>query len=287
MPGRDTPHRQKNMGVPANIPFPVGVSSGRPSFPVALDRGSVAIMKQGYISEMFVSFQGEGALVGRRHLFLRLSGCNLRCRYCDTPGSLVREDAFTVHGAAGSFRRPNPVDRNEVLKWAGQLCGESGGVDGVALTGGEPLLQAEFLAELLRDESLPRPRLLETSGMLPDRLLLVREHVDVVSMDMKLPSNTGEPAFWAEHEDFLRACEGRAYVKILVDDTTASGELERALLIVREVAPATPIFLQPVSGGDRLVEIGSTRLAQLFTLAKNHVSDVRVLPQAHRMIGIR
>jgi organic radical activating enzyme len=106
-------------------------------------------------------------------------------------------------------------------------------------------------------------------------------------MDMKLPSNTGEPAFWAEHEDFLRACEGRAYVKILVDDTTASGELERALRIVREVAPATPIFLQPVSGRDRPVEIGSTRLGQLFTLAKNHVSDVRVLPQTHRMIGIR
>ena len=47
-------------------------------------------MRPGYLSEIFVSFQGEGAHVGYRHLFVRLAGCNLRCRYCDTPDSRER-----------------------------------------------------------------------------------------------------------------------------------------------------------------------------------------------------
>ncbi|HPX77174.1 MAG TPA: 7-carboxy-7-deazaguanine synthase QueE, partial [Methanobacterium sp.] len=39
------------------------------------------------ISEIFSSIQGEGKLVGRRQVFIRFSGCNLTCNYCDTPQS--------------------------------------------------------------------------------------------------------------------------------------------------------------------------------------------------------
>lgn len=244
-------------------------------------------MKHGYISEMFVSFQGEGAQVGRRHLFIRLSGCNLRCRYCDTPASLVREDTCVVHRAESALRVPNPIEVNEVLKYARELSEESRAIDGVAITGGEPLLQAEFLADLLATGDLPHPRLLETGGALPRQLRAVRDWVDVVSMDMKLPSNSGEAALWEEHEEFLRHCEGRAYVKILVDENTAEDEVERAASIVAAVAPTTAVFLQPISGEDASVDLSAPRLARFFALAKNHVSDVRVVPQTHKMLGIR
>lgn len=244
-------------------------------------------MKHGYMSEMFVSFQGEGSEVGRRHLFIRFSGCNLRCRYCDTPNSLVREQEFTVYRESGPLRLSNPVGRDEVLKWAKVLVEEKRGVDGVALTGGEPLLQADFLAEILTDSDLPRPRLLETSGMMPERLLLVRSGIDVVSMDMKIPSNTGEPAFWAEHRAFLEHCQGRAYVKILIDEATSSADLERALEIIRDVAPHSSVFLQPITGADHSAQVSMAQLSQSFSIARNYVSDVRVLPQTHKMMGIR
>ncbi len=71
---------------------------------------------KGYLSEIFVSFQGEGLHVGRRHLFLRLSGCHLRCRYCDTPGSLTRSDHFCVRSQAGAMLEGrNPLTCAETI----------------------------------------------------------------------------------------------------------------------------------------------------------------------------
>jgi len=69
----------------------------------------------GNVSEVFVSFQGEGVHAGRRHLFVRLGGCPLRCRYCDTPESLVPTAQCRILGPdelrprlsflSGDFRR--------------------------------------------------------------------------------------------------------------------------------------------------------------------------------------
>src|SRR6476620_8725923 len=61
----------------------------------------VEVVTKGYLSEIFVSFQGEGLYTGRRQLFLRLSGCHMRCRYCDTPGSLERSSHFQVYASNG------------------------------------------------------------------------------------------------------------------------------------------------------------------------------------------
>lgn len=245
-------------------------------------------MPKGYLSEIFVSFQGEGLYVGRRHLFLRLSGCHLRCRYCDTPGSLERTQTFHVYGCDGQrTERRNPLTPHEVLAHALPLLEAAGGVDGVAITGGEPLLQAEFLAELLADARWPRPRLLETSGTQPDKLGLVLPVVDVVSMDIKLPSNTGEQAMWDEHGRFLAAAGCKAYVKVLVDAGTAVDEVERAAALIHDHAPGAPVFLQPITGPTGRVDVGRGRLDRFFAALRQHLSDVRVLPQTHRMIGIQ
>ena len=73
-------------------------------------------MPKGYLSEIFVSFQGEGLYAGRRHLFLRLSGCHLRCRYCDTPGSLERTPSFRVYSDGTSvLEGANPVTAGEAI----------------------------------------------------------------------------------------------------------------------------------------------------------------------------
>ena len=53
------------------------------------------------VSEIFVSFQGEGVHAGRRQLFVRFGGCPLRCRYCDTPESLTPVPTCRILGADG------------------------------------------------------------------------------------------------------------------------------------------------------------------------------------------
>lgn len=240
----------------------------------------------GYLSEAFVSFQGEGLHVGRRHLFVRFAGCPLRCRYCDTPESLVRTESFAVHATTGAQARPNPVAVSDV-EWALGVLTTTGDIDAVAITGGEPLAQVDFLAELLRADILPRPRLLETAGMLPRNLERVLDAVEIVSMDLKLPSNSGETAFWSEHEEFLRVAAGKVYVKILIDENTTDPDFARGVELIGRVNRRTPLFLQPITATGGEVVISSARLDALYTAARASLDDVRVLPQTHKIMRIQ
>lgn len=242
-------------------------------------------MEKGYLSEAFVSFQGEGQCVGRRQLFLRFAGCPLRCRYCDTPESLVRTNHFAVH-IDESVMLPNPVSLGDVRRAIELLDVEMGLVDGVALTGGEPLAQVDFLETLLLSGALPRPRLLETAGVLTDELSRVLPYIDVVSMDLKLPSNTGETAFWEEHGEFLKLAANKAYVKILVDEQTLEDDMYRATSIVQAAGLQIPVFLQPITDRRNRTSIGPKRLATLFGIARTVLQDVRVLPQTHKMLQV-
>ncbi len=79
-----------------------------------------------YISETFTSLQGEGILAGVPSFFIRTSGCNLRCRWCDTP--------YTSWSPEGE-RRPVESLVDEAAE---------AGVGHVVVTGGEPLLQREI-----------------------------------------------------------------------------------------------------------------------------------------------
>jgi 7-carboxy-7-deazaguanine synthase len=246
-------------------------------------------VKHGYLSEVFVSFQGEGAYAGRRHLFVRLAGCNLRCGYCDTPDSLERTGEFTLSGGhEPAVRRRNPISAADLVRLVTSLFESVAPVDAIALTGGEPLTQSDFLAEFLSAGRFRCPVLLETNGVLPDRLSELIQLVDVVSMDIKLASNTREGPFWEEHAEFLKLARTKdLYVKIPVDQLTADEEVDRACSLVATVAPGTPTFLQPIVDADNRPSIAGDRVAQLYAIARRHLESVRVLPQMHKIIGIR
>lgn len=244
---------------------------------------------KGYLSEIFVSFQGEGARVGERHLFLRLAGCNLRCRYCDTPYSLERCPTWQFHDPATSCIRTqqNPVSPAELAALLAHCCEHEPGVQMLAITGGEPLLQAKFLRELFAAATPKLPVLLETNGMLPEQLALILPDIDVVSMDIKLPSNTGERAFWEEHRAFLQLARSKeCYVKVTIDNKTAVSEVKEAARIVCELAPQATLFLQPIVDGQGRLCADSSTLATLFAAARKHHEYVRVLPQVHKLLGI-
>lgn len=264
-----------------------GTPGGHPA--ATADDRNVMASTQGYLSEIFVSFQGEGAHVGRRHLFVRLGGCNLRCVYCDTPASLERSPTFTLHRGDGTaVAHPNPVAAGDLAALVHEVLASAMPVDAVALTGGEPLTQSEFLAAFLQTARLPVPVLLETSGVLPKQLRDVVALVDIVSMDMKLASNTGERAFWDEHAEFLALASRReVYVKILVDEGTAIEDVARAARLVQAVASHVPVFLQPILDASDRPAIGAARLAALYAAARVHTPAVRVLPQTHKLLRIR
>jgi len=241
-------------------------------------------MAAGYLSEIFLSFQGEGSQAGRRQLFVRLGGCHLRCRYCDTPDALERVAGFQVFGQDGIRALPNPASVESVMAEIGRLLAREPAVDGTAITGGEPLLQPDFLLELLAAPGIPRPRMLETSGTMPEALRTVLPQIDLVSMDIKLPSNSGERGFWDQHARFLDIAGDKAYVKVLVDAGTDLAEVTRAAELVDDRAA---LFLQPITGGDGRVDVDADHLRRFFSAARPHSRDVRVLPQTHKMLAIR
>ena len=131
-----------------------------------------------FVTEIFKSIQGEGTRAGRPCIFVRLTGCNLRCSWCDT--------AYAFHGGQ-KMTVDDVLERVELLN---QLPnGERAGVPLVELTGGEPLLQQEVypLAEHLIAAGYTV--LVETSG---ERFIgkLPKEVIRIV--DVKCP-DSGEP----------------------------------------------------------------------------------------------
>jgi len=131
-----------------------------------------------FITEIFKSIQGEGTRAGLSCIFVRLTGCNLRCTWCDT--------AYAFHGGQ-KMTVDEVVGRIEMLNRRSD--GSSAGITLVELTGGEPLLQEEIypLAEQLL--AVGYTVMVETSG---ERFLgrLPKEVIKI--MDVKCP-DSGEP----------------------------------------------------------------------------------------------
>lgn len=243
--------------------------------------------REGYVSEVFVSFQGEGAYAGQCHLFVRLAGCNLRCRYCDTAQARDFPSRFPVRDFDEKIRHlRNPVRAQHLALHLRRTCGVVPLVQGLAITGGEPLTQVDFLAALLQQDGVPRPRLLETNGTLAQELARVLPLVDAVSMDIKLPSNTGEAPQWEAHAAFLRVARGKVYVKIPIDDDTRVREFETAVKLVETCDPPPPVFLQPINRRGCGIAARPHTIRSLFKLARRHLREVRVLPQVHTVLGL-
>jgi len=122
------------------------------------------------ITEIFHSLQGEARSVGRPTSFVRLTGCPLRCTWCDTPYSFSGGSLMTLEA---------------ILEQVG-----SHGARHVCVTGGEPLAQPECLALLTRLCNAGYEVSLETSGALD--ISGVDPRVSRV-MDLKAPGSAESP----------------------------------------------------------------------------------------------
>lgn len=238
--------------------------------------------------EVFSSIQGEGLLVGCRQIFIRMALCNLTCGYCDTPYEPQPHCRVEDAPASGIFRSiPNPVSLETLYNILYTWDREASGLHhSISLTGGEPLVQADVLAEWLPALRKILPIFLETNGTLPAALEPLLPSIDWISMDIKLPSQTGCVTPWQDHCNFLAlAREKECQVKAVIGEETSRREVEAAARMVEDVAPEVPLILQPATREGRIA-ISSRALIDLHTAAARFHPATRVIPQTHRFIGL-
>lgn len=243
-------------------------------------------VRTGLVQEVFYSVQGEGLWAGRVQHFIRMMGCSVGCRFCDTPARLPQR-------CDGSRAPSSPVherelDVAELIEIVTRHDRRMPGAHSIAVTGGEPLEQWEFLRELLPEigKSFPgKPVLLETAGIHAEAMSRVAGDVDLVSMDLKIPSTSGLHGTRPLHEKFLDALkECDFYVKVIVDQYTPAREIKEAAGMVASARPAAPLFLQPVTREGRVW--GGAYLIDLFSAARELLRDVRVVPQIHTVLSL-
>lgn len=174
------------------------------------------------INEIFYSIQGESLYAGRPCVFIRLTGCNLRCSYCDTPYAYENGTLMTI-----------PEIEHRV---AGYACGL------VEITGGEPLLQtdtAELISYLL---AKGYEVMLETNGSLDISII---DEKCVRIMDVKCPSSNE-----SKKNDLsnLSRLTFKDQVKFVIQNITDYNFAKRIISKFPPSFPQDHILLSPVYG---------------------------------------
>ncbi|MFA7198202.1 MAG: radical SAM protein [Methanoculleus sp.] len=200
------------------------------------------------VSEIFRSLQGEGLNQGRPCTFIRLTGCNLRCAWCDTDYAQESGTKMSV---------------TEVLDQVWLLNGKH-----ICITGGEPLLQQEEILELLKKFSLHGYTVeIETNGTRDFRKV---QAFATICMDVKCPSS-------GERSDLslLPFISQRDCVKFVVAD---EDDLLYARAVMARYTIRGEVFFSPVEGSD-------CRAIADYIVEEN--LPVRLQLQLHKILGVK
>lgn len=205
------------------------------------------------VVETFVSLQGESTFAGRPCFFVRLAGCNLRCRYCDT--------AYAYEG--GRDRTVTDLTAEFVAS----------GVSLAEITGGEPLLQAGCRDLALALRAGGAQVLVETNGSrdisaIPDGVVAI--------MDIKCPgSGASEAMNWANIDRLRPADQVKFVIGDRVDFDWACGIVQQHGLDRR----CRAVLFSPVSGQLAPATLGEWVLASKL--------PVQLQVQLHKLIGMK
>jgi 7-carboxy-7-deazaguanine synthase len=181
------------------------------------------------IAEIFYSVQGEGSLVGVPSVFVRTSGCNLRCSWCDTP--------YTSWNPEGE-----DLSVDEILRRSMEFAAARH----VVLTGGEPMIAPGIvdLSQRFRERGMHIT--IETAGT-----VFAPVFCDLMSISPKLSNSTPEGVFRAQHErlrlqpDVLRRlmAEYDYQLKFVI---ACEGDVDEARAVASQAAaPACNVILMP------------------------------------------
>ena len=202
-------------------------------------------MQKYFLSEIFFSVNGEGLQIGIPMVFIRLSGCNLRCKWCDTKDSWVQNDQVSLDDIV------KEVDKYDT-EW-------------VCITGGEPLLQD--IKPLIK--KLQYKISLETNGTIYDDII---KEIDFVSVDIKTPSSGMKNDFTVLQKVLDTTKDGQ--LKTVISDENDYLFVKNSL---NEIDLKFPLILQP-----NFFELSYKDLFSLYS--KNPVDhEIRILMQLHKI----
>jgi 7-carboxy-7-deazaguanine synthase len=216
------------------------------------------------ISEIFYSIQGEGELTGVPTIFIRTSGCNLRCRWCDTP--------YASWNPEGEEMSIEDIIK-EVKKHPARHC---------VLTGGEPMIARGIkeLAAALRAEGLHIT--IETAGTVSPEGIAC----DLASLSPKLSNSTPSPneiaqAWIQRHEqtrlrpEILRAWleAGNYQLKFVYTKASDLDEIDALIESIGIPVPASKVLLMPEGTDEAHIASRQIELVSLCTKRGNRYCD--------------
>ena len=233
------------------------------------------------LSEIFTSIEGEGVLFGTKTLFVRLAGCPLKCHWCDT-GYAIPMDSGTEHSVEEVKEMMSRDLQPNTYK--------------VNFTGGEPLAQADAVAELAKFARKKGVRTyLESACYDSARFAKVLPHIDICKIEFKLKDaraveERSYPTLLKNELGCLRLAvkaRKKPYVKVVV--TGSSDPEEFRELVGRIFGAVRPSYIagfiiQPSHGID---EPSLDRLFAFYDAVYPLYAGVRVVTQMHKAIGAR
>ena len=200
------------------------------------------------VNEIFYSIQGEGILVGVPSIFLRLTGCNLRCSFCDTKYAYLQGKEMSI-----------PAILDKIKKFT---C------TNICITGGEPLLQKDTikLIETLLQKNYKI--CLETNGSISIKKLVEKKSL-VISLDIKCPSSGSHEQMNIKNISYLSE---KDQLKFIINNKK---DYNYAKEILKRYNPSCNVFFQSVWG---------TNPKKLASWILNDRLPVRLALQLHKII---
>jgi 7-carboxy-7-deazaguanine synthase len=234
------------------------------------------------VSEIFTSIEGEGIFVGKKTLFIRLSGCHLKCRWCDTKYALPLD--------SGTDYQIDEI-KDLIIKELRPFTYK------VNFTGGEPLLQTEAVIELADfiKKQTNLKTYMESSCFDSELFSKVLPYIDICKIEFKTDdSNVVED----EEYDNLLLNEIRClelavesnkatYIKIVVTNSTNLESFKNLVYnISKRIKPSDILgfIIQPSFGIDQPTV---NKLLDTYDIVEPMFPEVRIIPQLHKEIGAR
>ena len=211
------------------------------------------------VDEIFTSIQGEGYDSGLITTFVRLYGCNLKCKYCDQPQKKGTAKKMSVE--------------NLLMKIRSYHCTR------VCITGGEPLQQPDIFPVIYDLLATGYAVSIETNGAIPlDDVPYNRSYKYV--MDVKCPSSGMSTK---NHLENLGILKGHDEVKFVISDRR---DYDFARMIMRDYPTKAKILFSPVMNkvGDKWVSPVSQDLCEW--VQKDRLFHVKIQCQIHKFLGV-
>lgn len=234
------------------------------------------------VSEIFTSIEGEGIFVGKKTLFIRFSGCHLKCRWCDTKYALQLD--------SGTDYQIDEI-KDLIIKELQPFTYK------VNFTGGEPLLQTEAvieLADFVKKQTNVKTYM-ESSCFDSELFSKVLPYIDICKIEFKTDDSKV-----VEDEEYdnlilneikcleLAVQSNKAtYIKIVVTNSTNLESFKNLVYNISEKIKPSDILgliIQPSFGIDQPTV---NKLLDTYDIVQPMFPEVRIIPQLHKEIGAK